>query len=199
MIRVQVEGKVRRIRLAAAERKNILDARLSALLIEQFEKAEADTETSVVLLDAEGPVFCGGATADIAPEIYSVGSRSTKPIVAGVQGVVLGAGLALLAGAHVAVAAQGTSFGFTDIREGRWNHDLYQALARSIGNRRALELGLTGRIFTAPEALSWGLVHAVAPAFELEDRAAGYAQGLARADESAVRAALTSGNTRSSL
>ena len=159
-------------------------------MLVELKEAEADAATGSILIEAEGPMFCGGAAGDVDRGIFQLGVRSTKPIVAAVQGVALGAGLALIAGAHVAIAAQGSSFGFIDIREGRWNEDLFHVLSRSIGARRALELGLTGRIFTAPDALSWGLLHVVAPAFELDDRATAVARALAGADAAAVRSAL---------
>ena len=99
-------------------------------------------------------------------------------------------GLALLANAHVVVAAQGSSFGLTDIREGIWNEALYRAVAGAIGERRTRELSLTGRIFSTPDALAWGLVHLVAPAFELDDRATEIATALANASPHAIRSAL---------
>ena len=113
-----------------------------------------------------------------------------KPLVAAVKGVAISGGVALLANAHVVVAAQGSSFGLTDIREGKWSEAIYWAVASAIGERRALELCLTGRIFSTPDALAWGLVHMVAPAFELDDRASEVAAALANANPEAVRAAL---------
>ena len=106
------------------------------------------------------------------------------------RGIVLSGGLALTANAHVVVAAQGTSFGLTDIREGRWSEAFADAIGHAIGERRALELALSGRIFPTPEALAWGLVHHVAPAFELEDRAMEVATGIANANPEAIRAML---------
>ena len=106
------------------------------------------------------------------------------------KGFAISGGVALLANAHVVVAAQGSSFGLTDIREGRWNQPVFRAVADAIGERRTLELCLTGRVFSTPDALSWGLVHMVAPAFELDDRAFEIATALSNADPGAVRAAL---------
>ena len=99
-------------------------------------------------------------------------------------------GLAIVANAHIAVAAQGSSFGFIDIREGRWNQPVFRAIARAIGERRALEIGITGRIFSTQDALAWGLVHQVAPAFELDDRATEIGTAIANANPDAIREAL---------
>src|ERR1019366_7615074 len=59
--------------------------------------------------------------------------------------------------------------------------------AKALGRRRAVELCLTGRIFSAPEALNWGLVHHLAPAFEFDDLALAIAQSLASASSDAVQ------------
>jgi enoyl-CoA hydratase/carnithine racemase len=120
----------------------------------------------------------------------SIGRDIVKPIVAAVQGVALAGGMALVANAHVVVAAQGTSFGLTDIREGAFHASIGEAVAHAIGERRALELSLSGRVFSTPEALAIGLVHHVAPAFEFEDRALEISSAIANACPAAVRAML---------
>ena len=68
---------------------------------------------------------------------------------------------------------------------------MFDAVARAVGDRRALELALTGRIFSTAEAAAWGLIHMVAPAFELDDRATETATALANANRDVVRAALS--------
>jgi enoyl-CoA hydratase/carnithine racemase len=185
-LRVERDGRICRLTLASPDKKNTIDGPLSLALLSQIDAAQQDPEIHVVLLAADGPVFCGGSSGVVDQGIYSLHSRLTKPLIVAAQGVVLGVGLALLASAHVALAAQGSSFGLVDIREGRWNPALFAAVARAIGERRARELYLTGRIFTAPEALSWGLVHQVAPAFELEDRAHAIAESLSNADAETI-------------
>jgi enoyl-CoA hydratase/carnithine racemase len=98
--------------------------------------------------------------------------------------------VALLANAHIVVAAQGSSFGLTDLRDGRCDARVQAAVARVLGDRRAKELALTGRVFTTPDALQWGLVHAAVPAFELEDRALAVVQGIGGANRDAVQSIL---------
>lgn len=188
-LRVEQDGRVRRLTLAAPARRNVLDAGLAANLLNELRDAQADSNTGAILIDAEGPVFCGGMdwTGQVPEDSFTFGRNASKPIVASMQGVAISAGLALIANAHVAVAAQGSSFGLTDIREGRCHVGILKAVAAAIGDRRTLELSLTGRVFAAPEALAWGLVHALTPPFELDDRASAIATALANADPGAVR------------
>ena len=192
-LHVEQDGRVRRLTLAAPARRNILDAALALRLLHELKDAQAHPDTGAILLDAEGAVFCGGLdfAEPLPEEILTFGKDASKPIVVSAQGVAISIGVALIANAHVAVVAQGSSFGLTDIRQGRCHPGILSAVAAAIGDRRARELALTGRVFTAPEALAWGLVHAVAPPFELDDRASAIATSLANADPSAVAAILT--------
>ena len=191
-LRIEQDGRVRRLTLAAPARRNIVDAALATQLLNELRDAQAHADTGAILVDAEGPVFCGGLdfAEPVPEEIFTFGRQASKPIVAAMQGVAISAGVALIANAHVAVVAQGSSFGLTDIREGRCHPGILGAVAAAIGDRRARELSLTGRVFTAPEALAWGLVHAVAPPFELDDRASAIATALANADSAALAAVL---------
>jgi enoyl-CoA hydratase/carnithine racemase len=167
---------------------NSLPARM---LREALETAGRDADVRTVLLEVPGPVFCAEVeTGSEDDSLLTVASGLSVPFVIAVQGAVLGTGLGLVACAHVAVAAQGTSFGLTEMREGRFPC-YFDILARAIGQRRALELALTSRVFSAPEALQYGLIHHVAPAFEYDDRALAIARALAKADRRGVEAAMT--------
>ena len=171
----------------------MLDAALAVQLLNELRDARADADTGAILIDAEGPVFCGGMdfAEPLPEEIFTFGQRASEADrCRRCREWRFRPALALIANAHVAVAAQGSSFGLTDIREGRCHPGILGAVAAAIGERRARELALTGRVFTAPEALAWGLVHAVAPPFELDDRASAIATALANADPGAVAATL---------
>jgi enoyl-CoA hydratase/carnithine racemase len=193
-LRIEQDGRLCRIALAAPDKRNILDEKSCRDLLNELSDAAADSGTGAILIEGDGPVFCAGTETD-DQDLFTIGRRIGKPVIAAVQGVALSGGLALVANAHVVVAAQGTSFGLTDIREGKWHESAFRAVAAALGDRRALELGLTGRVFSTPEALAWGLVHHVAPAFELDDRATEIGMVLANANPTAVRNALA----RSSL
>jgi enoyl-CoA hydratase/carnithine racemase len=151
-----------------------------------------------VLLDAKGDVFCAGMDLDeaaspdaarhtaIHERLFTLGVRMRKPIVVAVQGPALGGGVGLICTSHVAVAAQGSSFGLTEIRLGMWPFVIYRSVALALGERRALQLSLMGNIFNVPEALQYGLIHESSPAFELDDRATAIAMHLADMSPQAI-------------
>lgn len=191
-LRIEQDGRVCRIALAAPDKRNVIDAALGSALLHEWSDADADPNTGAILIEADGPTFCGGSDPTSPPpdELLSIGSRATKPIVVAVRGAAVSVGVALVANAHVAIAAQGVTFGLTGVREGHWHAAKFDAVAAAIGRRRALELALTGRIFSTQEALIWGLLHMVAPAFELDDRVTSIATALANAPAEFVAQAL---------
>src|SRR5579883_142282 len=191
-LRIEQDGRVCRITLAAPDKRNVFDAAMGSDFLHEWSDADADSNTGAILIEADGPVFCGGSdpASPPPPELFSIAARATKPVVVAVRGAAVSAGVALVANAHVAIAAQGATFGLTGGRDGRWDDAKFEAVAAAVGWRRALELALTGRIFSTQEALAWGLLHMVAPAFELDDRVTDVATKLANAPADFVCAAL---------
>jgi enoyl-CoA hydratase/carnithine racemase len=199
---VSLEEGVFHITLNRPEKRNALTAAMCRALVDAFEEAETDPGAGAVLLDAAGAAFSAGMdlAEAVAPgaaghsavheELFTIGTRLAVPVVAAVAGPALGGGLGLLANSHIAIAAQGSSFGLTEIRIGMWPFVVYRAVALAVGERRALDLSLTGRIFGTQEALAWGLVQQVVPAFELADRAWQVAAGLAASSRDAIRRGL---------
>jgi len=90
------------------------------------------------------------------------------PIIAAVNGVAAGVGLSLVAMADLAIAVDSARFntaytqiGYTPDGGSSW------LLPRIIGQRRTMEMYLTGRTLNAEEAREWGLVNQVVPAEQL--------------------------------
>ena len=140
-----------------------------------------DAEANAVLIESTGQLFCGGLEPGAGTgALFDASTWRGRPVVAAVQGPAIDEGVALMACAHVVVAAQGSSFALTSMRKGVFPQACYDALARAIGSRRALEVTLTARAFTTVDAINWGLIHHVAPAFEFDDRANAIAMALAQ-------------------
>lgn len=180
---VSQTGKTCRITLNRPEKRNALSIALCRDLLAAFRQAESDQSVSVVLLDAAGPSFSAGMDlseildpnfirdADVHEELLTIGARYSKPIIAAVQGAVFGGAVALAANAHIVVAAENAKFCSTEIHIGLWPFVAFRAIASAIGERRATELALTGRVATAAEAYEWGLAHQVVPADRLLETA----------------------------
>jgi enoyl-CoA hydratase/carnithine racemase len=198
-LETSVEGRVLRVTLNRPEKRNALTLEMCRDLAGTLERAENDEGVGAVLLTARGDVFCAGMDLDEAlagsadehaavhQRVFTLGARLTVPVVAAVGGPALGGGLGLVANAHVAVAVHGATFGLTEIRLGMWPFVIYRAVALAVGERRALDLSLTGRIFDSQQALAWGLAHEVAHAFELEERSEEIATGISGFSRDTVR------------
>lgn len=198
-LQIEKQQRILRITLNRPEKRNALNIAICTELVEAVARAQDDPSVGSILIAAAGPSFCAGMDLDeaiadkeqksiaIHERLFSLGRASRKPIVACVAGPALGGGVGLVAQAHIAVAAQGALFGLTEIRIGLWPFLVYRCVEAAMGARRALELSLTGRLFSSPEALSWGLVHQTAPAFEVEDRAEAVAREISKASPEAIR------------
>jgi enoyl-CoA hydratase/carnithine racemase len=189
-LKTQRDGRVQRLTIARAEKRNALNLGLCQAIVEALIAAENDPGIGAVLLEAEGKAFCAGmdledaraadaaARTKIHEQLFTFGTWMHKPVVAAVQGPALAGGLGLGANAHVAVAAQGCTFGLTEIRIGMWPFVVYRSIVAAAGPRRALEISLTGRVFGSNEAREYGFVHEVTPLVELDDRATAIAELL---------------------
>jgi enoyl-CoA hydratase/carnithine racemase len=190
-LKISQQDRVLRVTLARPEKRNALNEELCRALVDAFTQANADPRIGCVLLDAEGPVFCAGMDLDDARQpdaakrtllhekLFTLARWMRVPVVTAVQGPALAGGMGLVANAHVAIAAQGASFGLTEIRIGMWPFVVFRSIAAAMGERRALELSLTGRIFGVNEARDYGLIHEITPPVELDDRATALAETLA--------------------
>lgn len=197
-LEISREARILRVTLARPEKRNALSTAMCGEIVDACENAEADSSIGAILIDSKGDVFCAGMDLDevlepdaadrtaIHERLFTLGARLTKPLIAAVRGPALGGGAGLAATAHIAIAAQGSTFGLTEIRIGMWPYVIFRAVVQAIGERRAVELSLTGKIFNVPEALQWGLIHEAAPAFELDDRATAIALHMAAQSTQAV-------------
>lgn len=193
------DGRLLRVTLVRPEKRNALTTEACRELLNAFGNAESDAGVGASLLEAQGEVFCSGmdlneALEAAAPErttihdqLFTVGSRVTKPIVAAVRGPALAGGVGLVANAHVVVASETATFALTEVRVGLWPFVVFRTVSLALGERRALEASLTGRTFSAAEALAWGLVHYVVPRDQVDARAAEIAQSLACSSADAIR------------
>ena len=112
------------------------------------------------------------------------------PLIAAVNGAAYGGGCELAAGVDFVYAAEHARFAMTETSLGIIpGAGGTQTLARAIGERRAKEVIMSARPFSAADAHRWGLVNAVYPGEELLDQTLQAAQAIAANAPLAVRQA----------
>jgi enoyl-CoA hydratase/carnithine racemase len=203
-IRVSEENGILRLTLDRPEKKNALTNDMYAALTAALQRAEQDDSIRVVLIDAEGDVFCAGndlndfaaiATGQLTgDQIKSYGflhalARATCPIVTAVHASAVGIGVTLLLHSDIAVVAEDAKLStpFVDL-------GLVPEAASSllmplrIGHVKAFEMFALGKPIIGTEAVSLGLANACAPQNDVLGRAYEYARQLAARPRGALRA-----------
>jgi methylglutaconyl-CoA hydratase len=186
---------VKTIMLNRPERRNAMTPEMQDELISAFEKA-ATGHCHVVALTGAGPAFCAGldlehlkaianksqsehvADAERVARLFRTLYELPKPTIAVVHGAAIAGGTGLATICDFTLAAPGVKFGFTEVKIGFVPALVSAFLSLQIGDKRARDLLLTGRLFTSEEAERLGLVKQVVPAEELADRASALANCL---------------------
>ena len=161
-----------------------------------------DPEVKAVLITGQGRAFCAGADLSefgSAPslviarrvrwerDVWGRMINLNKPVVASIHGFCIGSGLEIALLCDLRLAADDTVFAMPEVRLGMIPAaGGTQALPLNAGTSRALDLLLTGRRFTAVEALAFGLVTRLSPEDRLMADAWQLAKALAEASETSV-------------
>jgi len=128
-------------------------------------------------------------------ELFRMGFKMTKPLIAAVNGHALGGGCGLVAMCHLAVASESAGFGTPEIKVGIFPFVIFPLLIRALGPRRSLEMALTGRSVGAAEAMEIGLINRVLPREDLLASALGLASDIAGRSPLVLRLGLNAFNT----
>ncbi|MEN0135956.1 MAG: enoyl-CoA hydratase-related protein [Rhodococcus sp. (in: high G+C Gram-positive bacteria)] len=199
------------VRLNRPERLNAFTLEMRDRIIEAFDECDADDSVRAIVLTGTGRAFCAGAdlaaggdtfvmdgdpdTGEAPPDsggqtalrIY----RSTKPVIAAINGPAAGVGVTMTLPADVRIASDTAKFGFVFTRRGlvpeacsTW------FLPRIVGISTAVEWAVGGKMVSAAEALERGLVREVVAADRVLPRAIEVARELATGT-SPVSVALT--------
>jgi len=206
--RYEVDHGIATITLDRPDHLNAYNPRMRLELEALLDETDGDDDVRVVIVTGAGRAFCAGAdlsaggktfdrsahAGDPAREALRVGDvyrdgggtttlrmyRSLKPIIGAINGAAVGIGVTMQLPMDIRIASTAARFGFVFARRGitpeaasAWY------LPRLVGMQTALEWCLTGRIFSADEALQRGLVRSLHAPDELVPAARALAREIA--------------------
>jgi methylglutaconyl-CoA hydratase len=189
-------GPVATVTLNRPEKRNAI----SFELVEEIHHALHDAQKSsahIMILTGAGAAFCSGMDLDNLREITTHTEEENladsgrmahmfralydfpKVTIAAVNGAAIAGGCGLATLCDFTLASAEAKFGYTEARIGFVPAIVSTFLLRQVGEKRARDLLLTGRIIDAAEAFHIGLVNEVVEAQNLLTRANELAQTLA--------------------
>ena len=170
LVRYGADRDVATITLDSPPNRNALSAQLVAELTARLTEAGADPAVRAVVLTHTGRVFCAGADLAAAGS-GSIGDTGTailallrlivelpKPVIASISGHVRAGGMGIVGACDLAVAAQGASFAFTEVRIGLAPAMISLTTLDIMDPRQAARYYLTGETFGSEVAAQTGLV-----------------------------------------
>jgi len=158
------------ITLDSQHNRNALSRQLVTELFEGLRRAEADDTVRVVLVRAEGKVFCSGADLAEATEggmeegarriveLQRLIASMDKPVVTRLHGAVRAGGIGIVAASDIAIAAEDATFALTEVKLGLAAAIISLTVHHRMTPRAASLTTLGGEVFTGRDAAAYGLV-----------------------------------------
>lgn len=191
-----VSGRVATLTLHRPEKRNALNAAVVAELQVALDAAAKDPAVKVIVLKGSGEAFCAGADLESLQQLQKntreenlADSRALmalmkkiyyhdKIVIAQVEGHAIAGGCGLVTLCDLSYAVPEAKLGYTEVKIGFIPALVSVFLVRKIGEGRARELLLTGRLMTATEAATYGLINQVVPAEEIAAHVSKVAEDL---------------------
>ena len=197
---VTTSGATCRLVLNRPAKRNALNDALLHRLVAELEAARTDESVRTIVLTGAGDGFCSGrdrrdvggpesprvrmqdssldATVSLFTRVLTLLLESPIPTIASVRGFALAGGQALTLACDFLVAERGTRFGNPEMQHGFPAAMNTVLLARHIGRRKALEIAITGAVYSAEEYLQLGLINRLAEPGKLDDVTAEFTHQL---------------------
>jgi 2-(1,2-epoxy-1,2-dihydrophenyl)acetyl-CoA isomerase len=199
VVKVTDLGHVRTITLNRPDKKNALSNELAWGVVAAVEDAAKVDDVWVIAITGSGDSFCAGldlsggerfhpytpqsAQLDdiswVGQFLLAIRKRCDKPVVGGINGVAVGAGLGLAMATDVRLVAKSARLmaGYTRIG-GSPDAGLTITLPQAMGYERAMRFMMENRTASGTEAVEWGMAGEVVDDAEFTERLAAYCQQL---------------------
>ncbi|WP_017731551.1 enoyl-CoA hydratase/isomerase family protein [Nafulsella turpanensis] len=197
-VNFEVRNRIGYVSLNRPEKRNALNYETVSELKEVFKETAANDAVKVIVLTGEGKAFCAGA--DLAyiqqlqnntyeenledsrhlKELFYQIYTHPKVVIAQVNGHALAGGCGLASVCDFSFSIPEAKFGYTEVKIGFIPAIVKVFLLRKIGEGRAKDLLLSGRIISAEEAKDYGLINGIVAANELEQHVYTFARELCK-------------------
>ena len=169
--KLDIANHIMTITLNRPEKKNALNNVMMNELNYSLAYAKQERSIRVVVIAAEGDVFCAGADLTRAesesniPKIERVDDISLslrhlyKPVICKIQGPVLAGALLIITNATHAIAVKDAKFSAPEIHRGLWPFMVMAGLFRVMPKRAGLDFIMRGRPIDSKKAENWGLIN----------------------------------------
>jgi enoyl-CoA hydratase/carnithine racemase len=183
-IAYDVSDRIATVTLDRPDQLNAFTGRMMHELLDALDRVDSDDGVRALVVTGRGRGFCAGADLSAGAQTFSRGGsdiesdvgvprdggglitlrifRSTKPVIAAINGPAVGIGITMTLAMDLRLASEQARIGFVFARRGivpeacsSW------FLPRLVGMQQAAEWVYTGRVFDAAEALAGGLVRSV--------------------------------------
>jgi trans-feruloyl-CoA hydratase/vanillin synthase len=209
-VRVEPRDGIAWVELNRPEKRNAMNPRLNAEMIEVLEAIDADDDCGLLVLSGAGDAFSAGMDlkeyfreVDSSPEHVQRKERRdsafwqwrilrtyAKPTIAMVNGWCFGGAFTPLVACDLAIAADQATFGLSEVNWGIPPGGVVsKALADTVGSRAALLYIMTGRTFDGRQAAEMGLVNTSVPLASLREEVEALARELLEKNPVVLRAA----------
>ncbi len=195
-IEYSVADRVATITLNRPDKRNAFNEGLVSELRDALVSAENDANVKVIRLKANGQVFSAGADLAYLQKMQAYSKEQNiadstelaalfryiythpKTIVAQVEGHAIAGGCGLATLCDFCFAVPDANFGYSEVKIGFIPAIVMVFLLRKIGEGKARELLLTGKLVNADEAKQIGLINAVMSSDKIEDEVSNFIQKI---------------------
>jgi methylglutaconyl-CoA hydratase len=200
---LEFDGEIAKITLNRPDKRNAINAQMIAELQTALDTIEK-SHSRVVIVTGAGKAFSAGMDLDMLAAITKQSPAENqedarriakflrrlwsfpRPTIAVVHGAAYAGGCGIATLCDFTLAAPEAKFGYTEVKIGFLPAIVSVFLTRQVGDKRSRDLLLTGRIIDAAEAKEFGMVTAVIPSEQLDERALALAKDLIEASPSSL-------------
>jgi len=180
LLKDKIDNGILRLTLNNPKNQNTLSELMIDLLKKAFSDAATDQSIKVIILAANGPIFCAGHDLkeitearksqdsgtdyfkqlfDSCSELMQMIVSNPKPVIAEVDGIATAAGCQLVASCDLAIATNDSKFATPGVNIGLFCSTPMVALSRNVAKKHAMEMLLTGDMIDSINAKAIGLIN----------------------------------------